>query len=230
MAQCPMCGMLVNPEAEVCRCGIQLNAKSDEQQELPPTYPVSRGRSKTRDAAPPGITFDAAQPTIEHLEAAAAPALARGEALEAVPEQLRCFSQEMEAWARANEGDARRDTWRYWGLKAPALLSTASSAFLVLSEHRYIAAILSSVATTCVIIDAVNPGGQLRNAHLRAVHDLRDLQHQIMNGWRIGVLKGKARNILAAEILSNAERNRDRIAKDLRAAETSFASVSKGRR
>ena len=57
-----------------------------------------------------------------------------------------------------------------------------------------------------MLIDAVHPGGQLRNAHLRAIHDLRDIQHQVLNDWRIGKLKGKPLELLAASVLEAAEK------------------------
>ncbi len=140
-----------------------------------------------------------------------------------IPPELGAFVSELEQWAALNARDARRDTVRFWSLKVPALLSSASAGVLAIGELGTIAAILAAVASTCVLIDAVNPGGQLRNAHLRAVHDLRLLQHQIMNNWRIGTLRGKSESRLAAEILQSAEKARDKVAADLRIAETSFA-------
>jgi hypothetical protein len=78
-----------------------------------------------------------------------------------------------------------------------------------------------------VLIDAVYPGGQLRNAHVRAVHELRSLQHQVMNDWRVGTLKLKNPTELAATVLQSAEKVRNRIATDLQLAQTSFAKTGK---
>lgn len=137
--------------------------------------------------------------------------------------ELQAFIGELEEWAAANARDARRDTVRFWLFKLPAILSSAASGVLSLERLEVVAAVLAAVATVCVLIDAVNPGGQLRNAHTRAVHDLRDLEHFVLNEWRVGRLKGCEAGPLAAKILQEAIERRERIARDLRAAETSFA-------
>lgn len=141
--------------------------------------------------------------------------------------ELREFNAELEQWASANARDARHDTVRFWVFKLPAMLSSAASGLLSLEHLEVVATVLAAVATVCVLIDAVNPGGQLRNAHTRAVHDLRDLEHFVLNEWRIGRLKGREPGPLAAEILEEATERRERIALDLRTAETSFARNEK---
>jgi hypothetical protein len=130
---------------------------------------------------------------------------------------------ELEQWAVLNAHDARNDTIRFWLLKLPAIVSSAAAGVLAMNHLETVSAVLAALASGCVLIDAMNPGGQLRNAHMRAVHDLRALEHQVMNDWRIGTLKGKNPNRLAAEIIEGAEKIRDRVAGELRAAETSFA-------
>jgi hypothetical protein len=133
------------------------------------------------------------------------------------------FVSEIEEWAALNARDARKDTFRFWALKLPAVLSSATAGILAVGHFETIAAVLAAIASACILIDGVNPGGQLRNAHLRAVHDLRSLQHQVVNEWRVGTLKGKSGGRLAAEILASAETLRDKVAADLKIAETSFA-------
>ncbi len=147
-----------------------------------------------------------------------------------IPPQLRAFIGELEEWAEANERDVRRDTVRFWTFKLPAVVSSASAGLLALAHLEVVAAILAAVGSACVIIDAVNPGGQLRNAHLRAVYDLRELEHDATDKWRIGALKGTASSELAAEILEGARKVRDKVASDLKAAETSFAQPSTDQR
>jgi hypothetical protein len=80
-----------------------------------------------------------------------------------------------------------------------------------------------------VLIDAVNPGGQLRNAHLLAVFDLRELEYDLVNNWRIGSLKGTPSGQLAAETLEAAKKVRERIFSDLKMAETAFAQPDPAR-
>jgi hypothetical protein len=140
-----------------------------------------------------------------------------------MPPELRAFIAELDAWATLNERDVRRDTIRFWALKLPAIVSSASAGVLALEHLGTIAAILAAVASACVLIDAVNPGGQLRNAHLRAVFDLRELEYDVVNNWRIGSFKGTPPGQLAAETLEGARKVRERIFSDLKMAETSFA-------
>ncbi len=52
------------------------------------------------------------------------------------------------------------------------------------------------------------------NAHLRSVHDLRNLEHRIMNDWRM--------RIDVVKILQSAAQARARVESDLRAAETAY--------
>ncbi len=139
-----------------------------------------------------------------------------------MPDELRQFVVELEDWARLNHADARKDTIRFWVLKIPAVVSSAAAGVLALGDLTAVAAVLAAVASACVLIDGVNPGGQLRNAHLRAVHELRALQHEIVNGWRMGTLQGRSGNALAATLLEQGEVERKKIANDLKAAETSF--------
>lgn len=141
------------------------------------------------------------------------------------PAPLARFIRELEDWTALNLRDARRDTLRYWILKLPAVLSAASAGVLTLADLSLISAILAAVASTCVLIDAVNPGGQLRNAHLRAAHDLRQLQHSMLNRWRVGILRSEQPVTLAAEMIESAQSQWQRIAGDLRAAETAFGIV-----
>jgi hypothetical protein len=140
-----------------------------------------------------------------------------------MPGELQSFISELEDWARLNQADARHDTIRFWSLKVPAILSSASAGVLAINHLETAAAILASIATACILIDGVNPGGQLRNAHVRAVHDLRTLQHQLVNDWRVGCLRGTNTNNLAAELLLKGEKAREEVASALRSAETSFA-------
>jgi len=186
----------------------------------PPSPPKAVAPSAPAAAAPSvPLAPTAAAPSAP--AAAAPPALPT--ATVPLPPDLRDFVVELEQWAAANAKDARRDALRFWSLKIPAVLSSASAGVLALWHLSGVAAALAAAASACVLIDAVNPGGQLRNAHLRAVHDLRDLEHHVVNEWRIGALKGKSGNHLAAEILESAQKARDKIAADLRVAETSFA-------
>lgn len=164
----------------------------------------------------PAAAADAAPP----IEVAAAPALATP-----LPPELLQFLQGIEGWAKANERDARNDTIQFWMFKAPAILSSALAGALALGDVKIPAAVLAGVASACVVIDAVNPRGQLRNAHLRALHDLRNLEHSVVDKWNIASLGGKATREAAAEIMAQAVARREKIAAAVKAAETAFAKT-----
>jgi hypothetical protein len=138
---------------------------------------------------------------------------------------LQAYVQKLEVWALQNQADARQDTIRFWALKLPAILFSAASSILILLKLEVVAAIAAAVATICVLIDGVNPGGMLRNAHLKAVHELRSLQHEVVAQWQVGSLRGEPASELAASILSSGQATWARIGADLRAAETAFEST-----
>jgi hypothetical protein len=139
-----------------------------------------------------------------------------------LPNELREFIGEIEQWAKANAKDARKDKFSFWTLKIPAILSSAFASFLAAVHLNIWASLLAAMASACILIDAAFPRGQLFRAHLRAVHDLRNIQHEIMNRWRAASFDDKNKNRLAADILKMAEQTRSRIARELRTAETAM--------
>ena len=223
MSFCPRCGAAIDPKTSTrsCKfCGEHLLSdwlESESTNSLLPALP-EQPEELTQIPKP-----DQCKPCAAPPPPIAPPLPQNSLAVEDLPPQLRAFATELEEWAVLNYRDARMDAIRFWGLKIPAIFSSASAGVLALMHLETVAAILAAMASACVLIDAVNPGGQLRNAHLRAVHDLRGLQHRMMNDWRIGKLRDKTGNCLAAEILESAEKTRSKIAVDLRVAETSFA-------
>jgi hypothetical protein len=139
-----------------------------------------------------------------------------------MPDELRQFLAEVEQWVRDNQRDARSATIRFWALKTPALLSASAAGILGATGLRTTAAVLAAVASLCVLIDGVYPGGLLRNAFMRAVHELRALQNQVVADWRVGSLRGSEQRALAADILAKAQDRYQAIADELRTAETAF--------
>jgi hypothetical protein len=142
-----------------------------------------------------------------------------------IPGFLLDYFAELEAWAVANRKDSRRDALRFWALKIPAALVSAGAAVLVYLGQPGISVVASAVAGFCVLLDGMNPGGSLRNARHRAFHDLRRLQHDLMFRWRVEAWKvrtEKGREKLAAKIIKDSKSKLDRIATDLRDAESSL--------
>lgn len=145
---------------------------------------------------------------------------AKGKRPPAIPQFLKDQLTEIEYWAVDNEKDARVDAIRFWVLKIPAIVVSASSGVFAHFDMPLITLIAGSVASLCVLVDGLNPGGMLRNVHLRVFHDLRNLQQDIGAQWRVGILDGKDKNKLAAEIIRGIQTERKRIADYLCDAET----------
>jgi len=116
-----------------------------------------------------------------------------------------------------------------------AILSSVSAGILAYLKWDAPALIIGAVGSLCVLIDGVYPSGTLRNVHLRAVHDIRSLQHKIQADW----LKGYASidkegpkleqdiEKLTAKIIKNAQKESERIAGYVRDAEASLGSQIK---
>lgn len=193
----------------------------------PPVTP--RPASAPRPMAPPPVA--APPPPLDIVPGWTPPDTPTGAAGDAVrdavgdaamPRPLQQWLEELETWARANAADARRDSWRFWALKIPAIASSGAATLLGTQGFHGATAGLAALATVCVLVDGVNPGGALRNAHLRAVHDLRALENEVLAEWRLGVLRGGSAGALAADILERSQLRWRQIAADLRTAETAL--------
>lgn len=147
-----------------------------------------------------------------------------------MPPALAGQLKSLEDWALANRSDARRDTLRFWMLKIPAILVSASSGVFAYFKVDAIAVVAGAIASLCVLIDGLNPGGALRNVHLRAFNELRKLEDTMLSNWQVGELRGKDRNLLAAEIIERAEDEKARINLYITAAETSLAANTPAKR
>jgi len=138
-----------------------------------------------------------------------------------MPSDLRDQLLELEEWATLNRRDARNDTIAFWTLKVPAILASASAGVLAHFDLTTVSVFAGAVAGVCVIIDGVHPRGMLRNAHLRAHHDIRILISNMMSEWRSRNTNANIRNV-ASKIIRDAEKERQRIASFVRDAETAL--------
>jgi hypothetical protein len=147
--------------------------------------------------------------------------------LESMPAILLLQLQELESWALANRKDSRRDAVRFWVLKIPAVVVASCAGIFAFFSWEAGAVVASAVASICVLIDGLNPGGALRNAHYQAFYDLRNLQQEMRVQWRIQSWKAKeddARNELAAHIIEDSKMEISRIAASLRDAESALGA------
>jgi hypothetical protein len=137
-----------------------------------------------------------------------------------MPGPLRAQIEAAGKWAEENKAAARYNALRFWALKIPAIIVSAGSGVLTLFHLDTIAVVAAAVASLCVLVDSLNPGGALRNAHYRAYHDLRNLMLEANSKWLAGSLRGEGALILAASIIDDMRATQDRIAGRLRDAET----------
>ena len=134
---------------------------------------------------------------------------------------------DLRKWAKANKRDAKKDFFRYWMLKLPAILSsviTAVSASLGASET--FVSILAAIAALCVAIDAVWPGGMLHNVHKRAVHEIGLLIGKILTSLdEIAIAykdDPKKRTEALVQVLRDLTKERQRIGAYIANAESSL--------
>jgi len=146
---------------------------------------------------------------------------------DAMPIALQEQLMDLETWAQANRRDAKWDTVKFWALKIPAIVVSAGSGVFAYFKVDSVAVIGGAVASLCVLIDALNPGGALRNAHLRAFNELRILQGRMKAEWQVGFLLNENRNTLAAKIIEGATKEKERINDAITNAETSLAVTSR---
>lgn len=141
--------------------------------------------------------------------------------IDAMPAELQSHFEELEQWAIANRNDARHDTFAFWALKAPAILTAASAGVWALFALETVSVISGAIASVCVIIDGVLPRGMLRNIHLRAFHDIRILSSRMMSEWRSRRPNAND-DETARSIIRRGEKERQRIATYIRDAETAL--------
>jgi hypothetical protein len=129
----------------------------------------------------------------------------------------------LESWTNINLSEARKDWWRFWVFKLPALISTVSITAFESFGYGKVVIILGVVSALCVGIDAAFPGGQLYNVHKQAANEARRLQHDILTKWR-QVQFDESRSINGAIkiIMEEVQSERTRIDKYVTDAEASL--------
>jgi len=126
-----------------------------------------------------------------------------------MPSDLKTQIKELDSWALENLKESRRDTIKFWLLKIPAILASASAGISAYYGWDVIALVLGAVGSICVLIDGIYPSGMLRNVHVRAYYDIKSLEQTMIADWRIGRLNNKGKsdsyNELAVKILKGSQ-------------------------
>lgn len=208
------------------------NAPSAPKPEIPRVAPALKVISYGAPAVaprlifldPPHVRVSPSAPSAP-MHAPIPPSL---DSLEEMPANLRNQLADLEAWAVANQRDARNDAIRFWVLKIPAIIASASAGIFAFYEWEVVPLIAGAVASACVLIDGLNPGGALKNAHYKAFFEIRELEVAMQAEWRIESYKATTpteKNALGSSIIRNAERKRGKIAEELKKAETALAKA-----
>ena len=90
---------------------------------------------------------------------------------------------DLERWALANISRDRQQTVRFWLLKGTAFIVAAGAAVAAALGQDRVAIGLSTLAALIIAVDAAWPVASFRNAHQRAVKDLRELENGVMLSW-----------------------------------------------
>lgn len=188
----------------------------------PAAAPALTAVSSLPAAAAPSSPLQTASSVVG--AASPAPAAILQASASSMPPALERQLRSLEEWAQANRRDAQHDAMRFWMLKVPAILVSAGSGVFAYFKLDGIAVVTGAIASLCVLMDGLNPGGALRNVHCRAFNELRQLQDSMSSDWQVGELRGEAPNLLAAEIIENAGREKNRINAYITTAETSLAA------
>lgn len=150
------------------------------------------------------------------------PATDSEDAQTAMPDALRDEFRTIEQWAQANRKDALHDALRFWSLKVPAIIVSTMTGVLAYYKQSGLAVIAGAIGSFCVLMDGLNPGGALRNVHLKAFNELRMLQNNMKSRWNVGLLNEETKNRLAVTIIQIAVKEKERINGYVTAADTSL--------
>jgi hypothetical protein len=140
----------------------------------------------------------------------------------AIDEQI----SDLERWAEANLARDHKDKIRYWVLRGLAFSGASAAALSAGFAHPQPTIVFAVLAALCVAIDSAWPSNSFRNAHRRAVYDLRELQNTLKLRWdkvRLAHPDASApqRTAHALALLDQIQSKREEIGKYLGSAEAS---------
>jgi hypothetical protein len=129
----------------------------------------------------------------------------------------------LESWTNQNIIEARKDWWRFWVFKIPAIICSVSITAFESFGYGNIVIVLGVISALCIGIDSTFPGGQLHNVHKRAANETRRLQHDVITKWRqVQFDESKSVNVAIKTILDEIQIERTRIDKYVTDAEASL--------
>jgi hypothetical protein len=140
-----------------------------------------------------------------------------------MPDELVGHLRSLTRWHDANKRDAAKDLVAYWLLKIPAIFSSAMAGVWAHFGMTTASVICGAISSFCIIVDALNPRGVLRNVHTRAVHDIAILSSRMVSRWNMRAPSAREFSF-ARTVIREFEDERVRIATYIRDAETALKS------
>ena len=130
----------------------------------------------------------------------------------------------LEKWAKGNKFDSQLDSIKFWLLKTPAIIISASSGVLAHYHLDSISVVLSGVAGAIILLDGILQPGSLRDVHYLAFFELRSLQDEVVAEWsKSSFLEGdifarpsKERRVVATTLIERIQQEKKRIGKYLK--------------
>lgn len=127
---------------------------------------------------------------------------------EELPIEIQNKIYELENWAKSNLRQSKMNLIWFWILKIPAILFSASTGVFAMLNFNVLTAIFGSISSLCILIDGIFPRGTMRNLQIKAVYEIRLLQNEMVDKWRIG--EGERKNVIK-EIITFAKDESRRI-------------------
>lgn len=125
-------------------------------------------------------------------------------------------------WADLNHREAKWETFWFWGLKVPVIVSSAGYGLLFNLSQGWPLAFAGAVSATCVLIDGIYRPGNLRNFHHRAYFELSMLADDLTDQWKAALLKSDDLNSVAARLIEDARKRKAMISGYLADAEATL--------
>ena len=128
-----------------------------------------------------------------------------------LPDVLANEMSRLEKWVESNEKDFKHAQKMFWVLKAPIICVTASTSVFASFGLKTEGIIAGGIAAVLISVESKNPYAIIRTNCDLAIHELRQLEQEIVSRWNSGYLNGKEPKSLTAEIIVHVEKEGKRI-------------------
>lgn len=161
-----------------------MNREAENSSKYPSSPPPSGLNSLPNTASPPEVRPQQHSIPPQDLDQLQESYSKRPVSADFSPEKsIQNIISDLEDWARSILRQHRIDGIRQWVLKGIGFFAAVASAAGGAISMPRLAIGAGIVAAIAIAVDAAWPSSGDRNARLRAVHDLRELQHSLNLKW-----------------------------------------------